>query len=346
MCLIITGKSAKIRNTLLNTAGLLDTIYTSNPDGIGLMYSTAKGLKTVKVLPKSAADARAIINKIPKDAREMAIHFRWATHGKTDLHNCHPYDVIPGYVAMMHNGVLHTGNEADKDKSDTWHFIKDYLSESVHMAPELVFVEGFLAMIAEFIGDNRFVFMNGEGRISHVNKDSGIEHDGMWFSNTYAWNPALLIPTYRSRHTSSRYLGSWNNTEADEEDFGYYSRSFNTHKPTPVAASKPFVTVDEITEHLEACDAPGVCYLLEAFPSTTVHLLCKSFIPSPTSDAYRDEISAHETAVYDMLLEQDMTGLLTYLAHSTSSAATVADVICYYLNWERCVSTQPSVTAV
>ena len=65
MCLIITGKSAKIRNTLLNTAGLLDTIYTSNPDGIGLMYSTAKGLKTVKVLPKSAADARAIINKIP-----------------------------------------------------------------------------------------------------------------------------------------------------------------------------------------------------------------------------------------------------------------------------------------
>jgi hypothetical protein len=86
--------------------------------------------------------------------------------------------------------------------------------------------------------------------------------------------------------------------------------------------------------------------LLEAFPSTAIHLLCKNFIPSPTSDAYRDEISAHETAVYDMLLEQDMTGLLTYIAHSASSAATVADVICYYLNWERCVSTQPSVTAV
>jgi hypothetical protein len=244
---------------------------------------------------------------------------------------------------MMHNGVLHTGNEADKDKSDTWHFIHDYLSESVHMAPELVFVDGFLAMIAEFIGDNRFVFMNGEGRISHVNKDSGIEHDGMWFSNTYAWNPALLIPTYRARAVSSRYLGSWNVTDTDEEDYGYYSRSFNAHKP--IAASKPLVTVEEITAHLESYDAPGLCYLLEAFPSTTVHLLCKNFIPSPTSEAYRDEISAHETAVYDMLLEQDMTGLLTYIAHSASSAATVADVICYYLNWERCVSTRPSVAA-
>jgi hypothetical protein len=183
--------------------------------------------------------------------------------------------------------------------------------------------------------------MNGEGRISHVNKDSGIEHDGMWFSNTYAWNPALLIPTYRSRAVSSRYLGSWNVTDTDEEDYGYYSRSFNAHKP--IAASKPLVTVEEITAHLEAYDVPGLCYLLEAFPSTAIHLLCKNFIPSPTSEAYRGEISAHETAVYDMLLEQDMTGLLTYIAHSASSAATVAEVVCYYLNWERCVSTRPSV---
>ena len=61
MCLIITGKSAKIRSTLLETNGLISDIYSSNPDGIGIMYSTTKGLKVVKVLPKSLADATAFI---------------------------------------------------------------------------------------------------------------------------------------------------------------------------------------------------------------------------------------------------------------------------------------------
>jgi predicted glutamine amidotransferase len=64
-----------------------------------------------------------------QDDREIAIHFRWTTHGKTDMLNCHPYDVIPGFIAMMHNGVLHTGNAADKNKSDTWHFIQGLLAQ-------------------------------------------------------------------------------------------------------------------------------------------------------------------------------------------------------------------------
>ena len=123
MCLIITGKSAKIRSTLLDTDALLGDIYSSNPDGIGIMYATSKGLKVVKMLPKSLADATQFITKLPNDDRELAIHFRWTTHGHTDMTNCHPYDVVPGYVAMMHNGILHTGNDADKAKSDTWHFL-------------------------------------------------------------------------------------------------------------------------------------------------------------------------------------------------------------------------------
>ena len=113
MCLIITGKSSKVRSTLLDTHGLLNDIFTSNPDGIGFMYGTAKGLKVTKTLPKNIGDATAFIQRIPNDDREIAIHFRWTTHGKTDMLNCHPYDVVPGFIAMMHNGVLHTGNAAD-----------------------------------------------------------------------------------------------------------------------------------------------------------------------------------------------------------------------------------------
>ena len=101
MCLIITGKSSKVRSTLLNTHGLLSDIYTSNPDGIGFMYGTAKGLKVTKSLPKNLGDATAFIQRLPVDDREIAIHFRWTTHGKTDMLNCHPYDVIPGFIAWL-----------------------------------------------------------------------------------------------------------------------------------------------------------------------------------------------------------------------------------------------------
>ena len=84
MCLIITGKSSKVRSTLLNTHGLLSDLFTSNPDGIGFMYGTAKGLKITKTLPKNLGDATAFIQRLPQDDREIAIHFRWTTHGKTD----------------------------------------------------------------------------------------------------------------------------------------------------------------------------------------------------------------------------------------------------------------------
>ncbi len=33
MCLLITGKSDAIRNTLLTTPGLVEDIYAHNPDG-------------------------------------------------------------------------------------------------------------------------------------------------------------------------------------------------------------------------------------------------------------------------------------------------------------------------
>jgi len=240
MCLIITGQSNKIRATLTNTHGLLSDIYTTNPDGIGIMYATTKGLKIVKTLPKNYADAFAFIGKLPDDDRELAIHFRWTTHGNTDLTNCHPYDVVNGYVAMMHNGILHTGNKADTTKSDTWHFIKDYLAEAVHEHPALVHNAGYLTMIAEFIGDNRFVFMDGDGRMSHVNYDQGVEHEGMWFSNTYAWSPSRLIPNYykstKKAYKSYAYADAYYDEVYDDE-LNTWNSSFGikpktTHYPS------------------------------------------------------------------------------------------------------------------
>jgi len=357
MCLIITGTSAKIRSTLLDTHALISDIYTSNPDGIGIMYATTKGLKVVKVLPKSLADATQFITKLPNDDRELAIHFRWTTHGHTDMTNCHPYDVIPGYVAMMHNGVLHTGNAADKSKSDTWHFIHDYLASPVAEHPALVHNEKFLDMVAEFIGDNRFVFMDGDGKMSHVNYDQGIEHDGLWFSNTYAWRPSRLIPSYQySTKYSARYYDSMyedykydnayggykslpSNSWKDEEDaYEIKPRKLSAHDPAWDEDDYEFADDTELTldpmdllDVLMGADVDSVSDLLEEAPETTINILCNTFTCEPTPWVKASDMSVLENSIYQAFLAGDAVALLDTVEAGLNG--NVADVACYYLNW-------------
>ena len=359
MCLIITGTSAKIRSTLLDTHSLLSDIFTSNPDGIGIMYATTKGLKVVKQLPKSLADATHFISKLPNDARELAIHFRWTTHGHTDLTNCHPYDVIPGYVAMMHNGILHTGNDADKTKSDTWHFIRDYLASPTADHPPLVHNEKFRDMLAEFIGDNRFVFMDGDGKMSHVNYDQGVEHDGLWFSNTYAWRPSRLIPSYQY---STKYAARYYDTMADYDDTygGYRSLPSNTWKDDDdvLGSIKPrklsahdlawdendyefpedavpefIVEPSDLLEIVMSADADALSDLLEQVPETTINILCHVLVCAGTQWTTTKDMSALEVSIYQSFLASDVEALCRYCDEDLYG--NVADVACYYLNWSH-----------
>ena len=365
MCLIITGKSAKIRSTLLDTHALLSDIYSSNPDGIGIMYATTKGLKVVKTLPKSIADATQFISKLPNDDRELAIHFRWTTHGHTNMENCHPYDVVKGYVAMMHNGVLHTGNAADKAKSDTWHFIQDYLASPVADHPPLVHNEKFLDLIAEFIGDNRFVFMDGEGKMSHVNYDQGVEHDGMWFSNTYAWRPSRLIPHYQSSYKySSRYSGVYDSYDDYDDSYGGYkslpanswktdlkptgtTRKLSAHDPrwseddyeyadeydadvlAATAEEGAHLSVEDLEELLLNANVDELEACLSVIPATTINMLFANFKAVPTKWTKAKDLASHEAEAYHALLAEDSENIYKY------ETMTVAEVMGYYLNWER-----------
>ena len=345
MCLIITGQSNKIRATLTNTHGLLSDIFTSNPDGIGIMYATTKGLKIVKTLPKNYADAFAFIGKLPDDDRELAIHFRWTTHGNTDLTNCHPYDVVNGYVAMMHNGILHTGNKADATKSDTWHFIKDYLAEAVHEHPALVHNAGYLTMIAEFIGDNRFVFMDGDGRMSHVNYDQGVEHEGMWFSNTYAWSPSRLIPNYykstKKAYKSYAYADAYYDEVYDDE-LNTWNSSFGIKPKTTPLSIVPEYMMEEMAEYhgallptlenlcvvLENCDVDALVDMIDFHPNDTLTNLFKYFKPEVNKYFKQDQFSSKENDIARMIQDNDVAALL-----DTAYDSTVSEVLCYYFDW-------------
>ena len=367
MCLIITGQSSKVRSTLLDTHGLLSDIFTSNPDGIGFMYGSTKGLKVTKTLPKNLGDATAFIQRLPQDDREIAIHFRWTTHGKTDMLNCHPYDVIPGFIAMMHNGVLHTGNAADKNKSDTWHFIQDYLHSAVSASPELVYDTGFVSMMEEFIGNNRFVFMNGEGRMQHVNFEQGIEHDDLWFSNTYAWTPSRLIPSYKSTTPLKAYnytsaYGSYMDDEYDEmydynASFGVYPRSASAHSANYDETAFDFPDdetgfirpeLDDLNDALVQCDIETMEIWLNEMPAYTITTLLHAFEASPLVYTPRSELCVPDQLIYDMLIEGDASGVISTATKSYHAATSIAEVICYYLQWDerKPVSFKPVLPAL
>lgn len=366
MCLIITGQSSKVRSTLLDTHGLLSDIFTSNPDGIGFMYGSAKGLKVTKTLPKNLGDATAFIQRLPQDDREIAIHFRWTTHGNTDMINCHPYDVVPGYIAMMHNGVLHTGNAADKEKSDTWHFIKDYLHSAVSASPELVYDTGFVSMLEEFIGNNRFVFMNGEGRMQHVNFEQGIEHDDLWFSNTYAWTPSRLIPSYKSATLKSyKYTSAYGNYYDDEYDemydynasFGIKPRSVSAHSANYDEKAYDFPDaedgfmrpeVDDLAATLAECDVETMEIWLSEMPAYTITTILHAFEAAPLSYTHRADLCVPDQLIYDMLMESDASGVISAATKSHHAVMSIAEVMCYYLQWDarKPVSFKPTLPAL
>ena len=189
MCLLITQNknSQKLSNEWL------EDFYSSNSDGLGVMYAQDNELIVEKFLPKNAKDlAHFYKNHIA--GRDCAYHFRMRTHGDIDLFNCHPYEVLNKKehgldLWLMHNGVLATGNTQDTSKSDTYHYIQNYLKPMLANNPHYFVEPSFSDLIGSHIGSsNKFVLMDNLGRRVTINEEAGVYWAGLWLSNTYAWS--------------------------------------------------------------------------------------------------------------------------------------------------------------
>lgn len=208
MCIIFTNPASEP----LLSDDWIKNFYSRNKDGYGVMYHidgvlyTAKGVGTED-------DAVAFYKEHASKGVDTIFHFRLKTHGAIETDQSHPYDVFENEtyaVAMMHNGILSTGNADDKDKSDTWHFIKNYLTPIATAHPDMLFNEAFIKLLGGFIGNNRFVFMSNTGQVGYVNKEQGVIWGERWFSNTYAWDAVKAgvvkpVPAYRGYGTGRRH---------------------------------------------------------------------------------------------------------------------------------------------
>lgn len=196
----------------------LEDFYRTNDDGFGFMYAEGGTLHIMKktgTVQQFVAAWNRVVDK------ECIVHLRMKTHGKIDYENTHPYPIITrkegGPIWMAHNGVLRTGNSKDKDKSDTWHFINDFLRPLLKRDPHLLQEPAFCNLLEETIGDsNRFAFLDAAGRSTIIHRAEGVEWRDMWLSNTYAWSSEKA--GFRSRYGGYGGYGWY-----DSEGYGYPS---------------------------------------------------------------------------------------------------------------------------
>lgn len=213
MCLLLTRKGGSPE---LNEAWLKD-FYKKNDDGFGFMYATDGHI----FVDKSLGKVEEFIEKwrtYEAMGIDFVAHLRMRTHGDVSIENCHPYQVLDGShgveMWMMHNGVLSNGNDKDKSKSDTWHFIEDYmrplLDPAVGGNPDLIYSPEFKAILGSAVGGgNKLIFLDNRGQLATINKAQGKVWNGMWLSNTYAWSASdakdeksLPVPWSGSAHYS------------------------------------------------------------------------------------------------------------------------------------------------
>jgi hypothetical protein len=220
MCILVTkpeGTPWPIRRTLR-------TCYDNNPDGAGFAY--VDGGKVV--VRKGYFSFKALW----RDVRELAdraavLHFRQATHGSISAENCHPFLLANG-CALAHNGIINIA-EYRKDMTDSESFGRFYVER--FSGKELQDERVRLLMEAAIGSLNKMAILMPSGKIIHLNKDSGVEEDGIWYSNR-SFEPRLnyydyepLIPwvydavtkTYRIKSNKERHKelpGRW-------EKYGY-----------------------------------------------------------------------------------------------------------------------------
>lgn len=155
---------------------------------------------------------------------QSIIHFRWATHGKKDESNCHPFFVKD--LAVIHNGVIGIDTKSNEDRSDTWHFVTKVVSPMYDRDRDFFTRPDVIFNMELAHKSSKFVFMRQDGTVSIWNEEDGVHaHDGHWYSNDgylpcryYYSKPAARTATANCLSTRE----SWNLT--DDEDEAIYRK--------------------------------------------------------------------------------------------------------------------------
>ena len=174
MCLIIASEAGKWPEQELIEKGFQD-----NPHSWGLMVADGRKVRVSKGFTR--ATLLPAVESARRSALPYVLHYRWATHGKVDLSNCHPFRVRRD-LWMAHNGVLSIPTPQAR-YSDTWHFVEALKAN--RLSPADIARDSVRSEIGREIGSSKLAFLDSTGRVALVNEHLGSWHTpDIWLSNT------------------------------------------------------------------------------------------------------------------------------------------------------------------
>jgi predicted glutamine amidotransferase len=179
MCIIA---SLEPKKTI--SKALLEAMYRGNSDGWGIMYAVDGKLHIAKDV-SDFESFYATWRQVPVEA-VRAIHFRIRTVGAISKANCHPFIPINN-VAVMHNGGIDT-HIVDAGMSDTHNYTKYELQPIMKVWQGWEKDEAFERLVKETTGGSRLLFMNSDGHVLHINRNSWIYSEGVLFSRSPPYN--------------------------------------------------------------------------------------------------------------------------------------------------------------
>ena len=112
MCVIIYKKPSIDLN--IETVRLASI---TNPDGVGVAINDGDTWTIKKYMYPSKQQLKTLCNNL-KD-KEAILHFRIATSGGINIHNCQPFLFNSNKMVLFHNGIISSLNGINKTKSDT-----------------------------------------------------------------------------------------------------------------------------------------------------------------------------------------------------------------------------------
>jgi len=257
MCLIIYSKTGSLPHQRDFYEAAKD-----NPDGIGVM--SADGIS--KFLGKKATKkAWKYVRKLAAASLPYGVHFRWATHGKVNTKNAHPFRVPETGDYVMHNGVLWTAKLATDEASDTRIFVQEYMQ---HFGPR---TGNWRAEVLASIGyGNKLLVMSDCGReFDIVNESAGEWLDGIWYSNTYSIvsTNAYSYLTRAASFTSNAYASA---TEEEDDEYQVIQDAADSGEIDGTTAELMFAELDRKLDQQAVLAADRAYWRDEMYRHSTV----------------------------------------------------------------------------
>jgi hypothetical protein len=229
---------------------LLEQAGVNNPDGFGWAV-----LHDGALIVKRTLDLDEAIETYGKAPEGPSLwHARWATHGKINVKNCHPFRTDGGRTVIAHNGILPCQPIKGEALSDTRVFVRDLwptYSRGVLDHPNA------WRALGAFATGSKLVVLTTDPRFKR-NAYIVNEHYGDWLEGTW-WSNDTYLPPRPSAYALHLEL------DGDGDIFSRYERLRTAYEWTQltcqVCDEETMVDLADLKDHY--CEYCASCIYCE-----------------------------------------------------------------------------------